>query len=318
MLHIHKIIKKHVLFLIVLILFLSLAPNAAFSDSTDLKTNSKLAVHFIDVGQGDFIFIVFPGGKNMLIDTGSPSAGPKAVQHLKSMGIKKIDHLVLTHAHDDHIGGIFNIMSEFEVINFYDNGFGKFKSDLYRDYIKLVRNDLSKYNILQAGESFLFGNIRIEVLNPLLPPTGDLNNDSIVLRLIYRDIKILLAGDLGQLGERRLLNLGTELTSQILKPGHHGENDASSDDFLKSVNPETAIISVGRVNKYARPHREILNRLKQIGAKIYRTDLSGNIILKTDGKTYTIKTEKVTTQVDRLKVPRVSLWKQGRGKAEGY
>lgn len=292
MLNIQKIIKKHVLLLTVSILFLSLTPNAAFSDLTDLKTNSELAVHFIDVGEGDCIFIALPSGKNMLIDTGSPSGGPKAVQYLKSMGIKKIDYLILTHPHDDHIGGIFSIMSEFEVINFYDNGFGNFKSDIYRDYIKLVRKDLSKYNILQAGESFLFSNIRIEVLNPLLPPTGNLNNDSIVLRLIYGDIKILFSGDLGQLGEHRLLNLGTELTGQILKAGHHGENNTSSDDFLKSVKPETAIISVSRINKYARPHREILSRLGQIGAKIYRTDLSGNIILKTDGKTYTIKTEK--------------------------
>ncbi|MEE8328738.1 MAG: ComEC/Rec2 family competence protein, partial [Thermodesulfovibrionia bacterium] len=291
MLNIQKIIKKHVLLLTVSILFLSLTPNAAFSDLTDLKTNSELAVHFIDVGEGDCIFIALPSGKNMLIDTGSPSGGPKAVQYLKSMGIKKIDYLILTHPHDDHIGGIFSIMSEFEVINFYDNGFGNFKSDIYRDYIKLVRKDLSKYNILQAGESFLFSNIRIEVLNPLLPPTGNLNNDSIVLRLIYGDIKILFSGDLGQLGEHRLLNLGTELTGQILKAGHHGENNTSSDDFLKSVKPETAIISVSRINKYARPHREILSRLGQIGAKIYRTDLSGNIILKTDGKTYTIKTE---------------------------
>lgn len=292
MLNIQKIIKKHVLLLTVSILFLYLTPNAAFSDLTDLKTNSELAVHFIDVGEGDCIFIALPSGKNMLIDTGSPSGGPKAVQYLKSMGIKKIDYLILTHPHDDHIGGIFSIMSEFEVINFYDNGFGNFKSDIYRDYIKLVRKDLSKYNILQAGESFLFSNIRIEVLNPLLPPTGNLNNDSIVLRLIYGDIKILFSGDLGQLGEHRLLNLGTELTGQILKAGHHGENNTSSDDFLKSVKPETAIISVSRINKYARPHREILSRLGQIGAKIYRTDLSGNIILKTDGKTYTIKTEK--------------------------
>lgn len=291
MLNIQKIIKKHVLLLTVSILFLYLTPNAAFSDLTDLKTNSELAVHFIDVGEGDCIFIALPSGKNMLIDTGSPSGGPKAVQYLKSMGIKKIDYLILTHPHDDHIGGIFSIMSEFEVINFYDNGFGNFKSDIYRDYIKLVRKDLSKYNILQAGESFLFSNIRIEVLNPLLPPTGNLNNDSIVLRLIYGDIKILFSGDLGQLGEHRLLNLGTELTGQILKAGHHGENNTSSDDFLKSVKPETAIISVSRINKYARPHREILSRLGQIGAKIYRTDLSGNIILKTDGKTYTIKTE---------------------------
>jgi competence protein ComEC len=285
--------KKHFLLFIIAFLFLFVLPiNVTYSNPSGLKVDNELTIHFIDVGQGDCIFISLPAGKNILVDVGSPSAGPKAVQYLKSLGVKKIDHLILTHPHDDHIGGIFSILSEFKVLNFYDNGFSNFKSDIYRDYIKLVRKDLSRYNILQAGESLLFSNIRIEVLNPLLPPTGDLNNDSIVLRLIYGDIKILLAGDLLQLGERRFLNLRTELTSQILKVAHHGENYSSSYDFLKSVKPEAAIISVSEDNIYARPHQEALKRLTQIGAKIYRTDHSGNIILKTNGRTYSIKAEK--------------------------
>lgn len=261
------------------------ATNTAYSDSL-------LSIHFIDVGDGDSTLILLPSGENILIDVGSPPAGPGVAQYLKSVGIKKIHHLILTHPHYDHIGGIFSIISEFNVLNFYDNGFSNFKSDIYGDYIKLIRKDLSKYKILQAGESLRFDNIRIEVLNPLLPPTGNINTDSIVLKVIYGEVKILLAGDMGQLGERRLLNLKTDLRSQILKVAHHGEDDSTSDDFLKSIKPEEAIISISEVDIYARPHPAVINRLKQAGTRIHRTDLNGNIVLRTDGKTYSIETEK--------------------------
>jgi competence protein ComEC len=200
--------------------------------------------------------------------------------------------MILTHPHDDHIGGIFNILSEFEVAFFYDNGFSNFASNMYGDYVKSVRKKLSKYNILQAGESLIFDNIKIDVINPLLPPSGNLNNDSIVLRLIFEDVKILFAGDLGKLGEDRLLNIDAILKSQILKIGHHGGNDATSADFLKEVEPEIAIITVSKINKYAHPHQKLLKRLKHAGARIYRTDRNGNILLKSDGKTFTVQTEK--------------------------
>lgn len=283
--------KKYFVIFITTVFFFILTTERGYL--TPLETNNnEVIIHFIDVEQGDCTFITLPTGENILIDAGSPSTGPKITQYLKSLSVKKIDHLILTHPHDDHIGGIFSILSEFKVLNFYDNGFSNFKSDIYRDYIKSIRKDLSKYNILQAGESLLFSNVKIKVLNPLLPPTGDLNTDSIVLRLIYEDVKILLTGDLGQLGERRLLKLKTDLVSQILKIAHHGEDDSSSYDFLKNVKPEVAIISVSKINKYARPHQNVLNRLTQVGAKIYRTDLNGNIVLRIDGKTYSIKTGK--------------------------
>lgn len=286
----NKRMKKNILFIIISGFFLLLTTIAAYSNPTASPVNNELAVHFLDVGQGDCTLILLPTGENILIDTGSPSAGPEIIRYLKSMDIKKIDHLIFTHSHDDHIGGVFSILSEFKVINFYDNGFSNFKSTLYGDYIQVIREDLSKYSILQAGESLLFGKVRIDVLNPLLPPTAELNNDSIVLKLIYGKIKTFLAGDMGLLSERRLVKGGIELTSQILKVGHHGENDASSDDFLKKVKPEIAIITVGKMNKYAQPHKAVLSRLMQAGARIYRTDINGHIMLKTDGNTYTMKT----------------------------
>jgi competence protein ComEC len=270
--------------------------NVSHTKALSRQINGELAVHFIDVGLGDCTFITLPDGKNILIDAGSPAAGPIIVGHLKSLGVKQIDHLILTHPHDDHIGGIFSLLSEFNVNNFYDNGFSNFSSAIYGDYIELVREKLPKYNILQAGESLIFDNMKIDVINPLLPPTGNVNNDSIVLRLIYGEIKILLAGDLGALGERRLININTELISQILKASHHGDNDASSADFLERVKPEIAIITVSTINKYARPHQGVIRRLKDAGAKIYRTDQNGHITLKTDGVEYSFNTEKNLTQ----------------------
>ena len=254
--------------------------------------NANLVIHFIDVGQGDASFIELPDGQNILIDSGGPATGPKLVEYLRSLHIKKINHLILTHPHDDHTGGIFSLLPAFEIERFYDNGFSNFGSSIYFDYVTAVRGKLSKYSILQAGESFALQNTRLEVLNPLLPPTGNINNDSMVIRLIYRDIRVLFAGDVGTTGEFRLLKVSADIQSQILKAGHHGENDALSEEFLEAVRPEAALVSVSMINRYARPHQSVLDRLSRRNIKILRTDLHGHVVLKTDGRTYSIATEK--------------------------
>lgn len=283
--------KKTTIFLLgVFLVYITL--NHAYSDSIHLNSEKKLEVHFIDAGDGDCILVSLPDSKNLLIDVCGVSSGEKVVNYLKSEGVRHIDNLILTHPHDDHIGGIFSLLSELKVNKFYDNGYNNFRSEVFRDYIQLIRSDPAKYRILKAGETLNIDDAIIEVLNPLLPPTGNLNNNSIVLRLTYGDIKILLTGDIGIPGERRLLNLNTELKSHVLKVGHHGENDSTSEAFLEAVSPEIAIISVSRDNIYARPHDEVLKRLKGVNTKIMRTDLNGHITVKTDGKTYTANSEK--------------------------
>ena len=288
----NKAMRKIALLFIVIISALIFTSINVYSDSSLDKNKNVLEVHFIDVGQGDCTLIILPDGKNILIDAGNLSEGPKVIKYLRSLNIKQIDHLIITHPHDDHFGGIFSIASEFEINNFYDNGFSNFNSTLYVDYLKIVRRNLSKYNVLQAGESLFPDSIKIIVLNPLLPPTGDLNEDSIVIRLVFGKMNILLAGDLGNLGERRLIKTGTELRSRILKVGHHASQNSSSHDFLEKVKPEAAIVSVNSINKYGYPDKETLDRLSNSGAIVYRTDQSGNIVLKTDGNTYSIHTEK--------------------------
>jgi competence protein ComEC len=259
---------------------------------TSLAASNSLEMHFIDVGQGDCAFVQLPSGSNILIDTGSPASAPAVVKYLRSLKIEKIDHLILTHPHDDHMGGIFSITDDLKIGRFYDNGLSNFDSTLYGDYLKIVRDDMDRYEILQANESLFIDKVTLDVMSPLLPPTGNLNNDSIVIKLTYGNIKILFSGDLGILGERRLLNIDADLKSQILKIGHHGENDSTSAQFLQKVNPEIAVISVSRINKYARPHQQVLKRLKDAGVKTYRSDVHGNIVFITDGNSFSVQTEK--------------------------
>lgn len=282
--------KKIIFFIIVLISYLSILSPVVFAES---ETGVALTVHFIDVEEGDCTFMELPNKDNILVDAGSPSAGYRVVQYLKSLGIDEIDHFILTHPHDDHIGGVFSVLANFKVENIYDNGFSNFKSILFPDYVKAVRSDLTKYQILQAGEKILSDAVTIEVLNPLLPPTGHLNNDSIVLKLTHGDIKFLLAGDMGNIGEKRLLKINEDLKSQILKIAHHGENDANLLEYLDAVDPETGIISVSMINKYARPNQKVLDRLSENNIKIYRTDISGDIVIRSDGKTYSVTVDPV-------------------------
>lgn len=272
-------------------LFSLLLPYSIRADSSP-NPDGNLVVHFIDVGQGDASFIQLPDGNNVLIDTGSPAAGPKLVDYLQSLKIRKINCLILTHPHDDHIGGIFSLLPAFEIEKFYDNGFSNFDSSVYFDYVTAVRENLSKYRILQAGESLIFHDVTMVILNPLLPPTGDPNNDSIVLNLKYRDISILFAGDIRTRGESRLLKVSADLRSQVLKVGHHGEKDALSREFLDAVGPEAAVLSVALINRYARPHQSVLEQLSRRNIKTFRTDIHGHIILKTDGRTFSVSTEK--------------------------
>jgi competence protein ComEC len=289
MISLTKSIKRSFLPVALLLCFTAQACTDRYRPFAEV-TQGETVIHFLDVGQGDSTLISFPNGEIMLVDAGDQSSGAKVSRHLRDLGIRRVDHLVFTHSHDDHIGGIFSVMRDIKVFRVYDSGLENRDSRIYGEYTRLARNDLSRYRILRAGDTLLFGEVTIEVLHPRPPPSGDVNNESIVLKARHGNISVILTGDIQEAGERDVLTSFPSLSGTILKVAHHGDRDASSDAFLERLQPEVAIVSVGRGNKYGRPHQEVMDRLARIGARIYRTDLHGDIILRTDGKEYSIST----------------------------
>lgn len=278
-------------FILITIFTVFLAISCASNQTYSTKQKPKGAtIHFIDVGNGDCTLFVLSSGDVILVDTGPLSASHRVSTYLRGIGISTIDHLILTHAHDDHIGGIFAIMSDFSVRNVYDNGFGNEESSLYQKYALLIRNGFARYHILKVGEYLDIGDTHIKVLQPRPPPSNDHNRDSLVMKIQYGRIGIFMAGDMPSGGDEFLLKRHQDLSSQILKVSHHGDRDATSDEVVKHLNPEIAVISVGKDNRYARPHSEVLKRLERFGTRVYRTDIDGDIIVTTDGEKYTVQT----------------------------
>jgi len=248
----------------------------------------KLKVHFIDVGQGDSIFIELPSGNNILIDGGSSSSGSKVVSYLKNLRINRLNIIVETHPHEDHIGGLIEVLNSFSVDNVIDSGVAH-TSKTYQEYLNTILSKGINYIVPEVGDEFdLKLDTKMKIVGPLSPSEGDLNNSSIVFKLIYKNVSFLFAGDAEAEIENQILQRNLDISSDILKVGHHGSSSASTIEFLGKVNPDIAIISCGAGNSYGHPHDITLNNLSSLGITIYRTDISGDIIIETDGLTYSV------------------------------
>ena len=245
----------------------------------------ELKIHFIDVGQGESILVETPKGKAALIDTGNIISGFKAGQYLQNLGIKHLNYIILTHSHLDHIGGIFTIAQSVGFDNIADNGRKLPESDIYEAYERLVRNS-GKYKVFSSGDSFQLDQINFKVLWPPSDPgsEGDLNVNSLVIMVKYKNFACLLTGDLTTEAEKVLLEKASGLKADILKIGHHGADDASSSDFLKAVSAKLAIISVSADNRWGYPQPAAIARIKDAGSEILRTDREGTIVFKIDQK----------------------------------
>jgi len=272
--------------------------------------DTDLTVTFIDVGQGDSILVETPGGKNVLIDGGgvdrmeeirtSGDQGRKdligekvVVPFLHRKGINRLDLVILTHPHADHLGGLNSVLEEIKVDQVLDSG-QVYDSRAYERFKALIEANKIKYSIGRAGQAIDFGeNLKGYILNPALPLLGNTNSDSIVMRLVYGDVSFLFTGDLEKDGEERVLRSSADiLCSDILKVGHHGSSTSTSDEFLKAVNPKIAVISVGKHNRYHHPSKFTIEKLERNGVKVYRTDENGAVTVITDGKGLTIEKTK--------------------------
>lgn len=271
------------IFISALLLFSSCGNSSAVYLNYD---SNKLAVHYIDVGQGDSILIQLHG-KNMLIDAGPTDSRNKLIKYLKKLKISKLDYVVETHPHEDHIGGMSKVLSTFTIGSFYAPRVTT-QTKSFEDMVRALDKKNLKIHVVKPGMSFDFGGkANCTVLAPNSEKYTDLNNYSTVIKFNYGNNKFLFTGDAQKLSEDEMIKKDYDLSCDVLKVGHHGSRSSTSDEFLKLVTPKIAVISCGKGNDYGHPHKPTLDKLKNINVIIYRTDIDGTITLVSDGNKIT-------------------------------
>ncbi len=268
------------------------------ADLAQAKTDAQgnLLVHFIDVGQGDCELIQAPEA-NVLIDAGDVGEGDLVVDYLKAQGVERIDYLLATHPHADHIGGMPEVVEAFEIGKVL---FSDVPADLipttkiYEQLLDSIAGKGLKITKASPGIAYDLGDgAMLKILAPLNQDQEDLNENSIVCRLDFGETSFLFTGDAGISSENDMIKrYGSALSGTVLKLGHHGSNTATQEKWLNRVNPKIVVAEVGADNKYGHPHKEILQRIKERGLTFYRTDRDGTIVMASDGGDITVTAEK--------------------------
>lgn len=251
------------------------------------NSESKLIVHFLDVGQGDSIFIELPNGKTMLVDAGENYHGQGIIDYVQTIGYHKLDYVVATHPHEDHIGSMPYIVRNFEIGSIYmpdvTANTATFESLLKAIKAKglRVKNGRTGVHIIKDGE------LTADIIAPDKPDESNLNNSSIVLLLTFGNVSYLLTGD----AETKELNaIRADMHATVLKAGHHGSKTSTTQTLLKKTSPSVTVISCGKNNDYGHPHAEVLKMLKSVNSSVYRTDRDQTVIVATDGSSLTVST----------------------------
>lgn len=251
--------------------------------------DGEIVVHFIDVGQGDAELIMTSDGKTVLIDSGTPESRTVLTGYLKEQGVKKIDYFVLTHPHADHIGGAAAVLDAFDVVNVIMTD-APTTTSTYKKVLQKIDEKDCGVIFTEAGKEYSLGEAKITILGPVSDYSDDLNNTSIVLRLTYGRTAFMFTGDAEKKAEQDMLTKfpASYFRADVLKLGHHGSSNSTSDGWFFAVSPEYAVISCGRNNDYGHPHREILSLLKKNGTTYFRTDTDGSIVMSSDGESVKI------------------------------
>jgi competence protein ComEC len=260
-----------------------------YTTSTLSAPTSDLAVTFIDVNQGDSALIRDANGFDILIDGGKTSAGPTVLAMIKEQGLDDIDVMVASHADADHIGGLITVLqdNDIPVREVYYNGYPG-STLTWLSFVDAVNAEGVTLTAAQFPQTFTWGNTTAHILNPASGLVNPETNDaSVVILLVHGSTRYLFTGDIDSTIEATVIARGTPVAAEVLKVAHHGSAYSSSAAFLSAVSPLEALISVGD-NSYGHPAEVTLNRLLEAGARIWRTDLQGNINIASDGTTYSI------------------------------
>lgn len=237
-----------------------------------------MRVHFLDVGQADSTFIELGNGQTMLIDAGESHNASTIIQYIRDLQYSDIDYVVATHPHDDHIGGMAEVLESFEIGKMYMPK-QTHTISAFEDMLDVMeRKNIDAYTAKSGVNILTSGIIEIDILAPFADSYSNLNNSSAVVRIKYGDTIMLFTGDAEQEIETQLLDSGID--ADVLKVGHHGAGSSSATSFIKAVSPEVAVISSG--GEYGHPHSDTLAILSEVGANIYRTDEQGTIQVTAD------------------------------------
>ena len=264
-----------------------------YTQSNYIDEENEFSVHFIDVGQGDCT-LVMCGKESLLIDAGENGYETEVINYLCSMKIDKLDYIIATHQHSDHIGGIPEVLEEFEADNIIMPRLTKAQTptnSTYTAFLKALQKTDTKIISAKPGLKYTLGEAEFEILGPVTNDCEDINSMSAVTKITYGENSFLVTGDAERDEELEIIDNGINLDCDVLRVGHHGSSTSSCKDFLDAVSPDFCIISCGEDNDYGHPHDKVINRLAKYTDDIYRTDICGSVVMTSDGENIEISYE---------------------------
>lgn len=262
----------------------------------DVESNlseSGFKAHFIDVGQGDCTLIEC-GGKFMLIDAGENGHETDVLNYLRSTNVEKLDYVIATHQHSDHIGGLPEVLEEFETETIIMPKLTQAQTptnSTYKAFLNAVKASGAQVISAKVGSVYYLADAKFEILGPVSDDCDGLNSMSAVTKITYGETSFLVTGDAEKDEETEIVENGAELDCDVLKVGHHGSKTSSCEAFLNEVTPKICIISCGKDNDYGHPHNVTVERLKKYTDEIYRTDICGNIVVSSNGTSISVDYE---------------------------
>jgi len=260
------------------------------TDTVLSSMSDEFTVYFLDVGQAAAAFILCDG-KTMLIDGGGASSSNLIYSFLERHGIDHLDYIVNTHPHEDHVGGLSGALNYISSVGTVLGSAAEYDTRAFESFVKYLDEHNAKITIPSPNDTFMLGSAEVLILAPLRD-YNDVNNSSLVLKITYGETSFLFKGDAERQSELDMIEAGYDLSATVLKVSHHGSDSSTIYPFLREVMPEVAVISCGVNNQYGHPHENVLSRLRDADIKLYRTDLQGDIIIRSDGIKLTVETHK--------------------------
>lgn len=252
--------------------------NELYVETSKQEVEGNLMLHMIDVNQADS-FLLIQNGQTALVDCGTRSSGKDVVEYLNNLGITKLDYVFGTHPHDDHMGGMYDVITNFEIgkIILPEIKEGEITTNWYMKLMKEIKNAEHEMEFVELGTVYTLGDAIMKVIGPISEPEGEVNNYSTVLKVSFGEMDIIMTGDAEKEVEEEILLSSQDIDAEILKVGHHGSDTSSCDEFLDAISPDYALISTG--NKYGHPIKSTMEKLENREIEVYRTDECGSVIV---------------------------------------